>query len=324
MLIRYATEQDISSWLLLAKHGSPILSTAETTDDIVFSNFMVSKIVQKEALIAVDMISNSCLGLIACSIVDNTIVWFGIYDMYRGSSIGAHLLDSALNLLDRTKDIDIRSITEDDATEASNRTLFTKFGFLDHGDTMHAMILQPFVLPPLKLLDEIKHVNLGFPISETPINYNERRAARAVLLNSKNEVAIIYVAKGHYYKLPGGGLEGNERFTQALKRELLEEVGANIEIIDSIGMIKEYRDDYEQLQISCAFLCKVIGEIHTPNLTYLEKEMGFECQWVPLNDAISLISYYVGNNYMAKFVSVRDTRILTEALDKIKGLEENS
>ncbi len=326
MLVRYATEQDISSWLLLAKHGSPILSATNMTSDPEFSNFMVSKIIQKEALIAVDMISNSCLGVIACSKEDNAISWFGMYDMYSGSGIGSHLMEGALDLLDRSKDITVQSYIEDFEPGTSNRNLYKKFGFVDRGDSltdsignaMTTMMLKPHVLPPHKLLSEIKHDDLGFPVPEVAVSYVERRAARAVLLNSKNEVALMYVAKGHYYKLPGGGLEENEDFIQALKRELLEEVGANIEIIDSIGMVKEYRDDYEQLQISCAFLCKVVGDIHTPNLTYLEKEMGFECQWVPLTVALTMISQYMGNNYMAKFVSVRDTIILKEAAGKIK------
>ena len=326
MLVRYATEQDISSWLLLAKHGSPILSATNMTSDPEFSNFMVSKIVQKEALIAVDMISNSCLGVIACSKEDNAISWFGMYDMYSGSGIGSHLMESALDLLDRSKDITVQSYTEDFEPGASNRNLFKKFSFVDRGDSMTddignpmtMMVLKPLVLPPLKLLSEIKHEDLGYPVPEEPVTYVERKAARSVLLNAQNEVALMYVAKGHYYKLPGGGLEEDEDFTQALKREILEEVGANIEIIDSIGMVKEYRDDYEQLQISCAFLCKVVGDIHMPNLTYMEKEMGFECQWVPITDAVTTISQYSGNNYMAKFVSMRDSIILTEAIKKLQ------
>ena len=326
MLVRYATEQDISSWLLLARHGSPIMSATNMTSDPEFSNFMVSKIVQKQALIAVDMISNSCLGVIACSKEDNAISWFGIYDMYSGSGIGSHLMESALDLLDRSKDITVQSYIEAFEPGASNRALYKKFGFVDRGDTMTdafgnpmtTMVLKPLVLPPLKLLSEIKHADLGFPVSEEPVTYIERKSARSVLLNAQNEVALMYVAKGHYYKLPGGGLEENEDFTQALKREILEEVGANIEIIDSIGMVKEYRDDYKQLQISCAYLCKVIGDIHTPNLTYMEKEMGFECQWVPLMDTVTTISHYSGNNYMAKFVSMRDTIILSEAIKKLQ------
>ncbi len=332
MLIRYATEQDISSWLLLARHGSPILSATSMTSDPAFSNFMVSKIVQKEALIAVDMISNCCLGVIACSKSDNAIAWFGMYDMYKSSGIGSSLMEIALDLLDSSRDITVHAYTEGFEPGESDRSLFIKFGFIDRGDTttdafgnlMSTMVLRPFKLSPLKLLYEIKHDNIGFPISKTPVNYVERNSVRSVLLNSNNDVAIIYVAKGHYYKLPGGELEAGEDYTESLKRELLEAVGANIETVDSIGIVKAYRDDYEQLEISYAFLCKVVGEIHMPNLTYAENEMDFECQWVPLADALTMISQYMGNNYMAKFVSVRDTMILNAAIDKIKRLQEDN
>ena len=182
MLIRYATEQDISSWLLLARHGSPILSATNMTRDPEFTNFMVSKIVQKEALIAVDMISNSCLGVIACSKDDNVISWFGMYDMYSSSGIGSYLMDSALNLLDRSKDITIQAYSEDFEPGEANRNLYKKFGFVDYGvamsdslgNQMTMMVLRPFILPPLKLLSVIKHENIGYPISDAPVNYIEK------------------------------------------------------------------------------------------------------------------------------------------------------
>lgn len=41
------------------------------------------------------------------------------------------------------------------------------------------------------------------------VAYTERHAVRAVLYNpASQQVAIIHIVKGNYYKLPGGGNRG--------------------------------------------------------------------------------------------------------------------
>ena len=81
-------------------------------------------------------------------------------------------------------------------------------------------------------------------IEKNDITYEVRKATRTVLLNDSNEIALLYVAKDNYHKLPGGGIEEGESIFTALKREVKEEVGANIDILDDIGVIIEYRDGF--------------------------------------------------------------------------------
>lgn len=78
--------------------------------------------------------------------------------------------------------------------------------------------------------------------------YRIRKASRSIAFNDKNEIALLYVSKKGYHKLPGGGIEKGEDIIKALKREMLEEVGANIEVIDEIGTIIEYRNEFELLE----------------------------------------------------------------------------
>ena len=102
----------------------------------------------------------------------------------------------------------------------------------------------------MKLLQEIYHNDINLENSKKLIKYEIRKSARAVLLNDNNEIAVLYVSKDNYYKLPGGGIEKNEEIIEALKREVDEEVGTDLEVIDEIGMIMEYREKFKQLNIS--------------------------------------------------------------------------
>jgi len=74
--------------------------------------------------------------------------------------------------------------------------------------------------------------------------YNVRRAGRAVLTNSKGEIALMYVGKHSMYKLPGGGIEENEDIHEGLKREIMEETGCHANIGDEVGITIEMRDQW--------------------------------------------------------------------------------
>jgi hypothetical protein len=47
-------------------------------------------------------------------------------------------------------------------------------------------------------------------LSDTPVRYEMRKAARAVLMNENHQIALLHVANDCYCKLPGGEIEGNE------------------------------------------------------------------------------------------------------------------
>ena len=58
----------------------------------------------------------------------------------------------------------------------------------------------------------------------------KRRAARLVCLDGELRVLLFLHADGHgreFWATPGGGLEGNETFEEAARREAAEELGVN-------------------------------------------------------------------------------------------------
>ena len=95
----------------------------------------------------------------------------------------------------------------------------------------------------MELLAELNDKIIGIEGPETA-KYKVKKSARAVLFNEENKIAIMYVSKDNYHKLPGGSFEGNEDLNTALAREVLEETGHVIKSIENeIGMILEFRND---------------------------------------------------------------------------------
>lgn len=63
-------------------------------------------------------------------------------------------------------------------------------------------------------------------IEEKSINIENpklRLAARGIVIGKDGKIAIFNKSNKNEYKLPGGGLEGEEKPEEAFKREVLEE-----------------------------------------------------------------------------------------------------
>lgn len=119
--------------------------------------------------------------------------------------------------------------------------------------------------------------------------YKIRKAARAVIFNNNDEIALLFVSKDDYHKLPAGGIESGESIAEALNREILEETGcARQQSRGDIGVILEFRNKFEQLQISYCYSAKLIEIYNKPNFTEKELSQGFELKWIKINDAIDI------------------------------------
>lgn len=149
--------------------------------------------------------------------------------------------------------------------------------------------------------------------NEMQKGYNCRQAARAVLFDNNNKVAILEVTKLGYHKIPGGGIEEGEDKKTALKRECLEETGCNINIKNELGIIIEYKDEYEIKQNSHCYLAKVSGQKGKVDFTEKEKSKGFVLRWINLDEAIKLFEKDKTKNYEGGFIRIRDLIFLKEA-----------
>lgn len=158
------------------------------------------------------------------------------------------------------------------------------------------------------LIAEISERDFDPDFRHLDITYNLRRAARAILKH-QGKIALMHVSKLGYYKLPGG-IEEGEKIKVALTREILEETGCECQINQEIGVIIEYRDQLNVLQISYIFLADVIGEPGQNKLMGDEVEEGFKLVWAPEDKLLELIGTGTPQDYTDKFVTLRDRKII--------------
>ena len=141
-------------------------------------------------------------------------------------------------------------------------------------------------------------------------NPRYRRGARGVILNSKNEIAILNKANKNEYKLIGGGIEENEEPTKAFIREALEESGCKIEIDDFLGIIREEKSQDNFIQDSNVYLAHVVEDTNKLDLTAKEKEEGARLVWLNLDDAMKLIKDSEKNIVASKYENVYHTKFI--------------
>jgi len=136
--------------------------------------------------------------------------------------------------------------------------------------------------------------------------YKVRKASRALVYNELNQIAILFVSKDNYHKLPWGWVEEWENIKETVKREVKEEVWWNISIWKEIGLILEYRKKIEQLQISYCYISKLLWKLEDTAFTEKEIADGFQLKWVTLDEAIKILESDSPKNYVGKYIVKRD------------------
>ncbi len=166
-------------------------------------------------------------------------------------------------------------------------------------------------------------------IGEKTINMENpklRLGARGIVIREDGKIAIFNKSNKNEYKLPGGGLEGEEKPEEAFKREVLEETACEVEIIETLGTTEEYKSLNNFKQISYVYVGKVQKDTNKLNLTEKEKDEGAKLLWETPEKALELITERFDklvaskyeSIYSTKFVVLRDSKILEKYIEMNK------
>ncbi len=159
-------------------------------------------------------------------------------------------------------------------------------------------------------MEQILKLNPSNITDKAAANLRTRFAARGVVFDENKNVALLPVTAHNYYKLPGGGIENGEDKVEAFRRECLEEIGTDVEVIRELGSVMEYRAEFSLVQTSYCYVGKTKGEKQKATFTQHELDNGFQdAIWMPLDKAIELMESRA-NNHESKYVVERDTFLL--------------
>ena len=152
-------------------------------------------------------------------------------------------------------------------------------------------------------------------------DYNEngkkfyRPSVRGIIFDDNGNIAMVYSQKYHYYKFPGGGVEGNETHIETLAREIKEEAGMTLipESVKEFGEVlriqKKDNEDTIFIQYNYYYTCKVEDEIGEQNLDDGEKDAEFVLKFVPIEEAIKVNAAFQGKPIKKQMIE-REKRVL--------------
>ncbi len=158
-------------------------------------------------------------------------------------------------------------------------------------------------------------------ISEAELaSFHHRLAARGVIFDAENKVALLHIKTKGYYNLPGGGIEKGEDARQGLIRECQEEIGCAIEITAELGRTLECRKETTIVNESHGYMGTVKGQKGNRILLGDENEAEKNAViiWVTLEEAIRLMENTARPERLySQYILARDLAFLKKAQENI-------
>ncbi|MCI5920080.1 MAG: NUDIX hydrolase [Roseburia sp.] len=112
-----------------------------------------------------------------------------------------------------------------------------------------------------------RNAELRLDLKDTQWDYeytdNDRNIARAIVYDEDGWFYFVRVqrdddfGKATLIETSGGGVEAGEDLNSAIKRELKEELGVQVEVICKIGVVSDYYNRIHRHNINNYFLCKI-------------------------------------------------------------------
>ena len=154
---------------------------------------------------------------------------------------------------------------------------------------------------------------------------HDRNVVRAIVFDEEDKFYFVKAVrdddfgKATLIETSGGGVEENEELLDAIKRELKEELGVEVDVVCKIGVVSDYYNLIHRHNINNYFLCKV-KSFGDKKLTKEEMD-DFHLSTLRLSYEEACKEYeYRANTKLGKLISNRELPILyraKEILDKM-------
>ncbi len=165
-----------------------------------------------------------------------------------------------------------------------------------------------------------KELKINLQDTEWKYDYidHDRNIARAIVYDESGQFYFVRAnrdddfGKATLIETAGGGVEEGEDLIAAIKRELKEELGAEVEVVCKIGVVSDYYNLIHRHNINNYFLCRV-NSFGDKNLT--EDEINcFHLSTLKLSYEDAVKEYkYRANTRLGKLVANRELPVLYRA-----------
>lgn len=180
-------------------------------------------------------------------------------------------------------------------------------------------------------MKETSEINLELQDNEWPYDYtdHDRQIVRAIIFDDYGYYYFVRVmrdddfGKAELIETSGGGVENGEDLIMAVKRELKEELGAEVDIICKIGVVSDYYNRIHRHNINNYYLCRIcsFGDKH---LTKDEMEW-FHLSTLKMKYEDAVREYEkCSDTKIGRLIANRELPILKRAKELVEILEINS
>lgn len=152
---------------------------------------------------------------------------------------------------------------------------------------------------------------------------HDRNIARAIVYDEEGKFYFVRVERDDDFgqatliETAGGGVEPGEDLLTAIKRELKEELGIEVEVVCKIGVISDYYNLIHRHNINHYFLCEIIS-FGEKNLTQDEIEC-FHLSTLKLSYDEAVREYETRTNTkLGTLVANRELPVLYRAKEILK------
>ena len=142
--------------------------------------------------------------------------------------------------------------------------LYEKYGceFKAEMHDMNGELSRVYVkkVPTNELLIELQDTEWPFEYTD-----HDRRIARAIVFDEEGYFYFVRAERDDDFgratliETSGGGVEAGEDMDSAIKRELKEELGAEVRVVCKIGVVSDYYNLIHRHNLNNYFLCKVVS-----------------------------------------------------------------